>query len=111
MILSYFGRKTTVAECTQNCGIGGDGLTAKALAKTARSFGLRVQAFSVGPSQFEHLRLPAIAHWEFNHFVVVEHWSPHQVKIVDPACGRQRLDSTEFETGLTGVVLTLEPGT
>lgn len=110
MILSYFGRKTGVAECRDCCGIGRDGVTAEIIAKAARSYGLRARAFSIEPADFQQLPLPAIAHWEFNHFVVVERWSPRRVSIVDPASGRRQLSAAEFEAGITGVVLTIEPG-
>jgi ABC-type bacteriocin/lantibiotic exporter with double-glycine peptidase domain len=110
MILGYHGRRVRLTDCRDICGAGRDGTTAQTLAKAARSFGLRVRAFSVEPKDFEHLSLPAIAHWQFNHFVVVERWSPKQVDIVDPGAGRRRLSPAEFEAGLTGVVLTFEPG-
>ncbi len=110
MILSYYGRKTSVVECRDACGIGRDGVTAQTIAKAARSYELRAKAFSLDPSDLRDLQLPAIVHWEFNHFVVVERWSPRWVEIVDPASGRSRLSATEFEAGMTGVVLTLEPG-
>ncbi len=110
MILSYFGRKTGVSECRDTCGVGRDGVTAETIAKAARSYGLRARAFSVGPNDFQQLPLPAVAHWEFNHFVIVERWSPRWISIVDPASGRRRLSAAEFETGITGVVLTMEPG-
>jgi len=110
MILGYHGRRVRVTDCREICGVGRDGTNAQTLARAARLFGLRVRAFSVEPKDFEHLRLPAIAHWQFNHFVVVERWSPDWVDIVDPGAGRRRLSPTEFESGLTGVVLTFEPG-
>ena len=110
MILSYYGRKTGVGECRDACGVGRDGITAQTIAKAARSYGLRAKAFSLEPCDFRDLQLPAIVHWEFNHFIVVERWSPRCVEIVDPARGRRRLSASEFEAGMTGVVLTLEPG-
>jgi ATP-binding cassette, subfamily B, bacterial len=110
MILSYYGRKTRVAECRDAFGAGRDGVSAEAVAKAARSYGLRVKAFSLEPSELRYLRLPAIAHWEFNHFVVVDGWSRTRVSIIDPASGRRHLSTKEFEAGFTGVVLTLEPG-
>jgi ABC-type bacteriocin/lantibiotic exporter with double-glycine peptidase domain len=109
MILSYHGRKTQVAECRASCGVGRDGLTAQAIAEDARNHGLRVKAFSLEPADLQRVRLPAIAHWEFNHFVVIERWSPNEVQIVDPALGRRRLTTDEFSEGSTGVVLTFEP--
>lgn len=111
MILSYYGRKTQVTDCRECCAIGRDGASAWAMAQAARKRGLRVKAYSVQDlADFKYLRLPAIAHWKFNHFVVVEGWSPKRVDIVDPASGRQRLTADEFDAGFTGVVLTFEPG-
>jgi HlyB family type I secretion system ABC transporter len=110
MILSYYGRQTSVAQCREDCGVGADGVTARTLAVAARSHGLRVRALSLEPDAFPRLPLPAIVHWEFNHFVVLERWSPRVVEIVDPAVGRRRLTAAEFAAGFTGVALALEPG-
>ena len=110
MVLGYFGRKTPVSECRDRCDIGRDGVTAQTITAAARSFGLRVRAFSIEPADFNNVQLPAIAHWNFNHFVVVERWSPESVDIIDPAVGRRRLTPDEFDAGFTGVVLMMEPG-
>ncbi len=110
MILNYHGRKTRVAECRESCGIGRDGVSARNIARAARSFGLRVKAYSLEPADFKYLPLPAILHWRFEHFVVVERWSPATVDIVDPAIGRRRVSAEEFDAACTGVVLTLEAG-
>lgn len=109
MILSYYGRKTLVSETRERCSVGRDGATARTIARVARSYGLRVRAYSGEPVDFKYVPLPAIVHWNFNHFVVVERWSPHQVDIVDPAGGRRRLTPSEFDVGFTGVILTFEP--
>jgi len=110
MILTYYGRRTTVAQCRDLLGIGRDGVTAQAIVRAARSLGLRVRAFSTPLDGFKYVPLPVIAHWNFDHFVVVERWSPERVEIVDPARGRRRLRADEFDAGFTGVLLTFEPG-
>lgn len=110
MIANYHGPKVRVSECREQCGVGRDGVTAETIAKAARRLGFRVKAFSLEPQDFCHLKLPAIIHWNFNHFVVVERWSRTHVEIVDPGVGRRHLTAKEFEAGLTGVVLTFEPG-
>jgi ABC-type bacteriocin/lantibiotic exporter with double-glycine peptidase domain len=110
MILNFYGRKTVIGECREYCHPGRDGLTALIIARAARYFGLRVRAYSVGQDDFSQVPLPAIAHWSFNHFVVVERWSPTSVDVVDPAVGRRRLSTTEFDEGFTGVILAFEPG-
>jgi HlyB family type I secretion system ABC transporter len=110
MILGHFGRPTRVAECRDRCGVGRDGLTALAIVQAARSFGLRARAFSLEPDAFRHVPLPAIVHWEFDHFLVVERWSPQRVRVIDPASGRRELTAAEFDAGFTGVVIACEPG-
>ena len=110
MILTYYGRKTSVSEIRERCGVGRDGLSALSLVKAARSYGLRVRAVSLQHNDFRFVKLPAIVHWEFNHFLVVERWSPKFVVVVDPASGRRRIPAVEFDAGFTGVVLMLEPG-
>jgi ABC-type bacteriocin/lantibiotic exporter with double-glycine peptidase domain len=109
MILSYHGRETSVTECREACDVGRDGLTALTIARAARAYGLRVKAYTLEPSDLGSVALPAILHWNFNHFVVLERWSPKGVGIVDPAIGRCSLSTTEFDASFTGVALTLEP--
>src|SRR5215470_152520 len=110
MILTHFGRKTSVAECRDKCSPGRDGLTARVIARAAQEFGLRVKAYSLEPPAMSEVPLPALAHWNFNHFIVVEALSGTRVRIVDPSTGRRVLTAQEFAAGFTGVVLTLEPG-
>lgn len=110
MILSFHGRKTRVSDSREKCGIGRDGATALSIARAARGYGLLVRAHSLEPDDFEHIPLPAVVHWNFYHFVVVERWSARSVTIVDPAIGRRRLAAAEFSASFTGVVLTFQPG-
>jgi ATP-binding cassette subfamily B protein len=110
MILSHYGRKIRIADCREELGVGRDGVTGLTIAKAARAHGLRVSGYSINPDDFKFIQLPAIVHWQFNHFVVVEKWSPGKVELIDPARGRLHLTSDEFDAGFTGVVLMLEPG-
>ena len=111
MVLSYYGRPTKVAEISRLYNVGRDGLSAREIAQAARNYGLRVRAISLSQNDFRFVSLPVIVHWEFNHFIVLEHWTPQYVDVLDPAVGRKRLTSKEFDDGFTGVILMLEPGT
>lgn len=112
MILQYYGHVASVSDVQQQCEVGRDGLSALTIVKAARQYGLRVRTVSVKKkADARFITLPAIAHWEFNHFVVVEHISARHVDIVDPAVGRRRLSPEEFEDGFTGILIMLEPGT
>jgi ATP-binding cassette subfamily B protein len=110
MILNYYGSGISLADVRTRCGVGRDGLSALEIVKTARDYGMRVRAVSLQRNDFRFVTLPAIVHWQFDHFLVVERWSRKQVDVVDPARGRGRLTQDEFDAGFTGVVITLEPG-
>jgi HlyB family type I secretion system ABC transporter len=110
MVLRYHGCQTTVSDIRERCGIGRDGLNALALVRTAQHYGLRARGLSLKQADLRVVTLPAIVHWQFNHFLVVERWSTTAVDVIDPALGRMRLSAEEFEGGFTGVVITLEPG-
>jgi ATP-binding cassette subfamily B protein len=110
MILSYHGYNLSIAECSEYCDPGRDGLTAHTILQAARHFGLRAKAFSVNLKDFKYINLPAIIHWNFKHYVVVEKWHRQHVWIIDPAVGRCQLNTRQFDEGFTGVTLVFEPG-
>lgn len=110
MMLCYYGRRTTIAECRATLGPGRDGLTARAIARAAQVFGLRVRALSLEPEKLDVVPLPFVAHWRFEHFVIVEAITRGGYHLVDPECGRRRVSREEFERSFTGVLLAMEPG-
>lgn len=110
MVLSHFRRNTSIDECRPLCGGGRGGVSAAAIASAARQFGLTARGYRPAPELFGKIPLPAIAHWERNHFVVVERWSPRTVDIVDPAWGRRTLSSREFQDSVSDAVLVMQPG-
>lgn len=109
MVLSFHGRRMTLGECRTHLRSSRDGLSARTIAQAARALGLQVHARSVQPVGLARISGPAIVHWNFNHYLVLERWSPHRVEVVDPATGRRSLSPEEFDAGFTGVVLTFEP--
>ncbi|TMC22163.1 MAG: peptidase domain-containing ABC transporter [Chloroflexi bacterium] len=109
MMLSYYGRKTSVSEVRERCNVGRDGLSALDIVKAARNYNLRVRAITVREDNLKRVTLPAIIHWEFNHFIIVERYTAKWVHVVDPALGRRRLSHEEFFNGFTGIVVMLEP--
>ena len=55
MVLTFYGRRTTLAEAREALGVGRDGVTAAVLVAEARRQGLRVKAVVVPPEQFDRL--------------------------------------------------------
>lgn len=111
MILSYHGRHTEIDETRRYCRAGRDGINAETIVTSARKFGLRTKAYSIQEfADIGLIRLPAIIHWKFNHFVVLEKWNAKKVQIIDPALGRRIVSIENFRKNFTGIVLTFEPG-
>ncbi|WP_433349726.1 peptidase domain-containing ABC transporter [Microtetraspora malaysiensis] len=110
MVLSFHGRRTSPHELNERLQIGRDGLTARDIMAAARESGLKARGFALAPADLARVPLPAVVHWESNHFVVVERWTERRVDVVDPALGRRRMTSEEFAAGFSGVVLAFEPG-
>ena len=111
MILEYHGRETALAETHERCNVGRDGATALDIANAARTYGLRVNPYSLELDELEDLDCPAILHWGFKHFVVLEDWDGQRAKIVDPAGGRAEVDRHDLSREFTGVALSMAPGT
>jgi ABC-type bacteriocin/lantibiotic exporter with double-glycine peptidase domain len=110
MILNYYGCGISLSELRTHCGVGRDGLSALEIVRIARDRGMRVRAVALQRNDFRFVAFPAIVHWEFDHFLVVERWSRKHVDVVDPARGRYRLTQGEFDAGFTGVIISPEPG-
>ena len=72
MILGYHGHHATLPELRQACGVSRDGASALGIVQAARGFGLAAHGVRVELEQLPLLRLPALLHWEFDHFVVLE---------------------------------------
>ncbi len=110
MIMSFYGRRSSIAECREVCMPGRDGVNGTVIAKAARHFGMSVRAFAIQHTNFSSIQLPVIIHWNFNHFVILERWSPKRMTIVDPAFGRRVVSAEEFDRCFTGVVIACTPG-
>ncbi len=109
MVLNYYSRAVSLAEIAEQMDVGRDGTTALAIAQSARQQGLQVHAYTGEPQQLAAITLPAILHWNFSHFVVLEQWSAAGAIIVDPASGRRPVAPAEFDRCFTGIFLTLTP--
>lgn len=59
--------------------------------------------------ELAQLKLPAILHWNMNHFVVLAEAGNRKVVVHDPARGRRTLGPDEISRCFTGVALELVP--
>ena len=80
-----------------------------ALVQTARRYGLEAQGYRAEPEQLALLPLPAILHWDFDHFVVLERLCRTGAVLVDPALGRRRVAFLDLARHFTGAALAFRP--
>ncbi|HJW33515.1 MAG TPA: peptidase domain-containing ABC transporter [Holophagaceae bacterium] len=110
MVLGYHGHHAPLVEVRHACGVSRDGASALALLRAARGFGLEAEAVKVELEHLDDLPVPAILHWDFNHFLVLERLTAKGAVLVDPALGRRKVDLAELQKRFTGVALVFAPG-
>ncbi|MCU0448118.1 MAG: NHLP family bacteriocin export ABC transporter peptidase/permease/ATPase subunit [Microscillaceae bacterium] len=111
MILGYYGRFVTLEQLRYDCDVSRDGSKASNLTKAARSYGLQAKGLRKETADLASLELPAIIHWNFNHFVVLENidHTKNRVYLNDPAEGHRVISYEELDKAFTGIALTFEP--
>lgn len=109
MILGYHGYEATLAEIRLACGTSRDGTNAYHIIKAAEIYGLEALGVSVDLAGLRYMPLPAILHWGFGHFVILEKFSNRAAGIVDPSGGRTRVKRQSFNLKFTGIVLLFQP--
>ena len=107
MISQHFGNPLDLSALRQRFGVSGRGLTLKDLMAVAAAINLSARALKVEPDDLSQLSLPAILHWDMQHFVVLTKVSRQGIFINDPASGQRFLSFAEADEHLTGVALEL----
>jgi len=102
MICRHFGRKVSLARIRQLCHTATDGTSLKAISRAAAELGLASRALKISLRNLPLMPLPAIVHWEGDHWIVLYEVNEQFVRVADPACGLRKLPRREFETKWTG---------
>ena len=111
MIAAYYKKWIPLTQVRADCGVSRDGSIAKNILNAGRSYGFKAAGYKLEPSSLDALPLPAIIHWNFNHFVVLTGYDFERGRIYlnDPASGRRVVSLEEFDQSFTGIALTFEP--
>jgi ABC-type bacteriocin/lantibiotic exporter with double-glycine peptidase domain len=110
MLLGYHEHPASMQDLRSACPVGRDGLSAGTMLRAAQRLGMRATGHPASPEVLAQVPLPVIAHWQDNHFVVLERLSPRRARVVDPRLGRRWLTRSEFDAGVGKLVLRVRPG-
>jgi ATP-binding cassette subfamily B protein RaxB len=109
MIASFFGRRTDIDTLRRRHPISLKGMTLRSLIEIARHLQLACRPLRVELNHLSKLRLPAILHWDMNHFVVLKEVTGKGVVIHDPAQGERRLTHDDVSKHLSGIAVETWP--
>lgn len=108
MILAYHKKYLPLERLRIDCGVSRDGSNGKSIALAAQGYGLSVKALRLETDELHTLTLPAIIHWNFNHFVVLRGFTEKYAVINDPSLGTYKASYEELNRSFTGVAMTFE---
>ncbi|GLP96888.1 peptidase domain-containing ABC transporter [Paraferrimonas sedimenticola] len=109
MVADYHGNGIGLAQLRQKLPTGLSGANLKQLIELAADIGLSSRPLKCPLDQLEQLQLPAILHWDMNHFVVLAKVRGSKASIFDPANGKLELSVNELASHFTGIALELSP--
>ena len=109
MILRYFGKHVSINRLRDLANVSREGATLYSVAEAAETLGFHTRGIRASYDHLLKCELPAVAHWEGFHYIVLYEARPDRVVVADPGIGLRRLTREEFEKGWTGYLLLLTP--
>ena len=112
-IAKHYGQLLSLNRLREAVGTGQQGTTLLGLQRGADALGFNARSVKASPEILQRLNeapLPAVIHWQGNHWVVFYGKRRQQYVIADPAIGLRYLSEQEFCQGwMDWVMLLLEP--
>jgi len=109
MVATYHGHRIDLNTLRRRYPVSLNGVTLRGLMQVASQMQLACRALRFELGGLGQLNLPAIVHWDMNHFVVLKAVTRKTVVIHDPASGVKTYPLEEATKHLTGIALELSP--
>jgi ATP-binding cassette subfamily B protein RaxB len=109
MVASFHGHRTDLSAMRLRLSPSLKGITLKNVAQIAETMGMTARGVQVPLEALGKLRLPAVLHWDMNHFVVLTDVSGRKITVHDPARGKRVLTLDESSRHFTGVAMEFTP--
>lgn len=109
MVASFHGHRTDLSAMRHRLAPSLKGVTLKHIAQIAETMGMSARGVQVPLESLGKLRLPAVLHWDMNHFVVLAGVRGRKITVHDPARGKRVLTLDEASRHFTGVAMEFTP--
>ncbi len=109
MICRYYGRRVSLARIRDLARTSIDGTSLRSLCRAATELGIASRAVKASHRNLDQIPLPALAHWEGNHWVCLLDVRATKVRVADPAQADRWVSREEFEKNWSGYVGLFEP--
>ncbi|MBD8528038.1 peptidase domain-containing ABC transporter [Pseudomarimonas arenosa] len=111
--MEMLGSDADLVSMRQRFSVSSRGLTLREVSDIAAAQDLTTRAVKCEVQELAEVRLPAILHWKFNHFVVLTGVTRKgKYRLIDPALGEREVSAAELNEAFTGIALevTAAPG-
>ena len=110
MVCRHYGRAVPVSHIREVAHTTTRGTTLNGITRAAEDLGLHARSIRASKSRLDDLPLPAIVHWQGDHWVVLYRVERSHVRVADPESGLRRYKREEFLEGWTGYASVISYG-
>ncbi len=104
MIAKYYNIPISIPKLKDYYGSSSRGMNLLNMKKIATDHGFGITVVKFDEERIP-LHLPALVHWDNNHFVIIEKFSKLTVTICDPSLGRYQVSRKQFEERVTSIAI------
>ncbi|WP_375744937.1 peptidase domain-containing ABC transporter [Corallococcus interemptor] len=109
MVAGYHGFNVSLAELRKRYPVSLKGLSLRTVMQIGARIGLKARALRCDLDGLRAVAVPAMLHWDMDHFVVLAHTAGDRFTIHDPARGARVVTRTELSEHFTGIVVEMAP--
>lgn len=110
MVAAHHGSKYDLLSLRSITGSFSQGMSALDLVNASELLGLSARAVKIDLEELSEISLPAILHWSFNHFLVLDKVKRGKYFVRDPAVGVRILTRRQVSDSFTGIAIEVFKG-
>jgi ATP-binding cassette subfamily B protein len=108
-IARYYGRSVSITYLRDTAGTDTEGTSLRGICAAGRAIGLDMEPLKVSRDRVGTMPLPAIIHWEQNHWVVLYEVNKGSAVVGDPAIGLRKVSRDELMRAWNGYTALARP--